>query len=301
MWRIVSANKRAIGVCIKPSARAVASPSWMKQAQSVSAALPHSKAFSSMMMKGRFNQEQEKHSFNTSARTMTTAAAPAVEEKQDDSPDSMMGIAQKYGLYPLAVLGTVAAVSKEIYFLGPETLLLGNFCMTFFVGYVLGADVINAYLEGEKKAFRAKIDDIVDLETAYYQSKITEYQSRLNTVEWLEDCKKNEIDTMKAVSDAKVFTAKHEAVEATLRKLRSIANDEAEFESNATLQLSVDAANFVREEFAKASDFDRAKVLENAISDLGKDGVLRDEKEDPIKNLYKQFLTKGEESEEVSA
>lgn len=285
-------QKRALRVAVRPTMKAMQSPMWRQQAQAIQAALPSSKSFSTMLKMKQ--EEQEKVSFSNK-RFMSTVAATKDEEEKP--AETFNDIVAKYGALPLAGLLSVAAVSKEVYYLNAETLLLGNFCLIFFVGYVVGGDVITKFIGKERAAEAAKVDDIIDLQSAFWESKVNQYKSRLGFSAYLEDVKKKEIDSMRLLNEAQSYQARHDAHNETLKKLRAIVHQEYEAEMEQTRILASNAGAAVRTQFAEADAATRAKVLENAINDIGEAQASRSIEDCPIKSMFVQYL-KNQESQD---
>jgi len=265
------------------SRRLLASTLWKKHAV---IAPQGNKLFSTLLNSAKMGaSEDQRRSISTSVPL--TAAITLKEEEKEPELQTFKDVVSKYGMYPLAGLLTVAAISKEVYFLGPETLLLGNFCLTFFAGYVLAAEAANAHFDKERKQYNAVVDDMLELQSAMWESRIEICQSRLKFADYLEHVKTKEVESMRALSKAASLTARHQAQTAMLKKLRSIQDEESEAERARVAALSNDAADTVEQQFLASDPKVKNAMIENAIASFV------DEKpphEDPVKKLFEDFL-----------
>lgn len=226
-----------------------------------------SQSFSSLLAGQASRQRNTQHLL--SSNEFSTAAAPAKDEEKTEEEQTLGSIVGTYGAYPLVGLGSIALISKEIYFLGPEFLMGANFTLSMFVVYVMLSGNVNSVIDEWRAACKKTVVDIWGMEEEMLKVAIEKFEGRMHFPEFLENVKQHEVESMRAMYAAKALMAKHDAQSAVEAKLRGVIAKENDEELKANIEFTNNLIQHTKDSFIAAPDEDKQKFLNACIANMG--------------------------------
>jgi hypothetical protein len=266
-------------------------PTNMKAQQALIAALPSSQAFSTLLKKAPNTLDSRRTFFTKSKVESSMPGVPGavVEEKKEETLSDIIG---SYGWYPFLGLGTFALLSKEIYIIDAQTMILGNFLILSFATYVGFADKMSASIDAENKAFIEKNEAKWEFGVALQKELIESEKNWITRVPVIEKVKDEYNKSTVALYKAKSKQLEISLANATLKKLNAIVTQEREEARLKAEALSQESAAYAREMMANATKAQKDQSVALAIKDIGVG--MRDMSKEPVNQFFIDFIAKWE-------
>jgi len=210
-----------------------------------------------------------------------------IEEKKGQH--NIGDILREYGIYPLAALATVAAVSKEFVFLNEEFLLAVNFWGIVFLGTVYASGPIHDYLSERRIERYKRLWGWDDFSLDRIEAEIREKQLLLSAPEIYREYQQEFNEAAKAMAVYERVKPRHEARAIMLKRLNEIKTAEEEIGKTEREKLVKNSLEYVKSKFLGDANL-RKQSITAAIANLGKAPTKGEQQ--PIVDLYNEFLKK---------
>lgn len=214
-----------------------------------------------------------------------TAAAVAPSSANEDE-----SLISKFGMYPFVGLATTALVSKEVLILSEETLVAVNFAGFCLAAYIATGSKLHDAFEAERQENIARIQAATDFRVKLIAAEMDQWNATKNTADAVKGVVAQNADADKDYVVAVARKKKQDAVLKAQTALDAIVKAEAFERAEAQGALVVDAANYVRAAFVKASKEQKQLALKDAIDNIGDGSKQSPMDKDPVKQLFMEYI-----------
>jgi len=226
----------------------------------------------------------------------STASTPAPAHKPaplyvSKPVSSFSDIVKEYGgWYPFLGSAAVIAITKEIFVLDEEALMITNAVVAFLGLYVATSDIVTQAYEDDLKERREKDLKISELAITWAKAYIPTTFVHEATRDMYAALKSTYNTNIRNIAQTQNTKARYAAAQAVLKRLSDIRAREAAARGAAAAAVISGASAFVRGKVAQLSDKDKSQILENALDLLS--GKTKDipVDRDPIKKLYLDYI-----------
>jgi len=229
----------------------------------------------------------------SSSSTSLQSAAPSTAATQKDAePSSISGYVSRYGgWYPLAGLGGLIIISKEILVLNEELLLATNFATFAFITWLVAGEQIQQ-LAVESQTARTKfLNDTTDVLIEAYKVGVKTYENLLAEIPLLKSTILQYSDLLKQGNGAAALKARQAARDAVISKLAGIYQRQQADAAKESVRAIDTAVNAVRTQLENLSDEEQSKIMDHMIDILEGKSVTAT---DPIKAALESYLANPE-------
>jgi len=198
-----------------------------------------------------------------------------------------LAILREYGIYPLAGLATVAAISKEFVFLNEEFLLALNFWGIVMLGTVYASGPLTEFLASKRIERYKRLWGWDDLSLDRLEAEIREKQMLLSAPEIYKEYIDEFNQAHAAMAVYERVKPRHEARAAMLKRLNEIKVAEEERGKAERETILKNSLEFVKSKFLGDAAL-RKQSVNAAIANLGQPSSK--EEQDTVVQLYNDFL-----------
>jgi hypothetical protein len=213
------------------------------------------------------------------------AEEPAVPEHQRSIPEFI----KELGWLPFGFLLGTALVSKELWLIGPGTILWGHIIGTSALFYFMLADAVEEYYKKSVAAEIAQYQNSWDLLVLSLKERIAIHKADIATEEFVKDLAKHwkasEIEAAKYGS----LKAKHDARNEIVAQLEAIARKEKAVQAAGTKVVASALRSHVRQQWAAPDKKLKDEAFNLALNNLFTPQPI-DPKTSPVFGLYLNYL-----------
>lgn len=211
------------------------------------------------------------------ANQAVTADKDGEQEFQEgfpyEKPKTFVDVVRRFGIYPMALLGGAALLSKELYIVDAQSLMLATGVFQYTVAYILFGDSFNKAVEEEHVASQKKITDVWDLELALLKTRINELKIREHFPAFLEKLKAVEVDSMTQLHQAKTKEMHVKATQAVKKELENAVTSLQAEQDRANANAVGEYITQITADLSAVTGEEQSKYLDSLIAQIGTVGT----------------------------
>jgi len=169
------------------------------------------------------------------------------------------------GWYPLIGLGTFIAISKELFVLNEEALMITNFAAFVFISWMAAGDAVNEAVKAKAEALRKHNDDVSDLYIESLQQVIRAGESSLAILPLMQRLKQQYAALGEDVLKAKEMKSRQAARAAVVSRLNSVYQTEQAEKAKYVSRLLDEVLEEVQHRLEDMSAGEKDAMIDEAI------------------------------------